>query len=196
MIKRALAIVCCLVVLVSVACAPTTGVEGEGEGEGEGEPEPIDVGPPPSGYGETPPASAAGIACSTGQWWTRGDRGTSLMHPGGDCIDCHEREDEGPTFTFAGTVHLAYDDETDCRGVPGVLVELIGPDDEVFYANQTNPAGSFSTSTSVADHVPYTARLTYAGRTRTMSTPQTEGACNACHTAEGEEDAPGRIVVP
>jgi len=179
-----------------VACPGSPVAEGEGEGEGEGEREPIDVGPAPSGYAETPPATAAGVACETGQWWTRGDRGTSLMHPGGDCIDCHEREDEGPTFSAAGTVHLAFDDETDCRGVPDVLVELIGPDDEVFYANETNSAGNFSTTTSLTGHTPYTVRLTYAGRTRSMTTPQTDGACMSCHTAEGKNDAPGRIVVP
>lgn len=195
MIERSLAVVM-VAMLSTVACPQTQVAEGEGEGEGDGDPEPIDVGPPPSGYAETPPATADGVACATGQWWTRGDRGTSLMHPGGDCIDCHEQEDEGPSFTFAGTVHLAYDDETDCRGVPDVLVELIGPDDEVFYSNETNSAGSFSTSTTLTGHTPYTARLTYAGRTRTMTTPQTDGACNSCHSAEGSNDAPGRIVVP
>jgi cytochrome c553 len=152
------------------------------EGEGEGEREPIDVGPPPNGFDVTPPAGAAGEACSTGQWWVEGDEESSMMHPGGDCIDCHTREGEGPRFV-----------EDDCRGIPEVQVELLDLDGAVFLTLQSNAAGNFFSSAALTGNTPYTARITYEGRTSEMSTPQTDGACMSCHTAEGSS---GRIVVP
>jgi len=33
-------------------------------------------------------------------------------------------------------------------------------------------------------------------RERRMTTPQFDGDCNACHTQDGLQNAPGRIVVP
>ena len=44
--------------------------------------------------------------------------------------------------------------------------------------------------------LPYTARVIYQGRTREMTTPQTHGDCNACHTQSGVGAAPGRILLP
>lgn len=173
-----------------------TGTPAEGEGEGEGERDPIDVGPPPNGFDVTPPAGAAGEACSTSQWWVEGDEESSMMHPGGDCIDCHTREGEGPRFAVAGTVSGAADDEDDCRGIPEVQVELLDPDGTVFLTLQSNAAGNFFSSAALTGNTPYTARITCEGRTSEMSTPQTDGACMSCHTAEGAEGAPGRIVVP
>lgn len=179
-----------------LACPTGTPAEGEGEGEGEGESEPIDVGPPPNGFDVVPPTGADGEACSTGQWWVEGDQESSLMHPGGDCISCHTREGEGPRFAVAGSVSGAVDDEDDCRGVPEVQVELLDPDGQVFLTLQSNAAGNFFSSAALTGNTPFTARVTYQGRTREMSTPQTNGACMSCHTAEGTEGAPGRIFVP
>lgn len=175
-----------------LACPSSPPAEGEGEGEGE----PIDVGPPPSGFDVAPPAGGAGEACSTSQWWVRGDRGSALMHPGGDCVGCHESRGGGPDLTVAGTVSGAVDDEDDCRGIPGAQVELIGPDDEVFLTLETNGAGNFYSSASLTGHTPYTVRISYQGRTREMASPQTEGACMACHSAAGDFGAPGRIYLP
>src|SRR5215208_1118410 len=38
------------------------------------------------------------LQCSSGRQWTGGDRESPEMHPGGACIDCHSRDDEGPRF--------------------------------------------------------------------------------------------------
>jgi len=43
---------------------------------------------------------------------------------------------------------------------------------------------------------PYTARVVYMGRERRMTTPQTDGDCNNCHTLAGTNSAPGRITMP
>jgi hypothetical protein len=118
------------------------------------------------------------------------------MHPGGDCIDCHTREDEGPSYTVAGTVFQGLDDETDCRGIPAAVIEIIASDGSVAFSMTANAAGNFFSSRSLAAVAPYTARVTYDGRTIEMGTPQTDGACNHCHTAVGIEGAPGRVQLP
>lgn len=183
-----------------VACGPGLGGPGgEGEGdvvaEGEGERLPIDVGPPPSGYAATPPASADGV-CSTAQWWTRGDRESQLMHPGRDCIECHAERHEGPRYTVAGTVFQNVDDEDDCRGIPAVVIDILDSGGNVAFSMTSNSVGNFHSSERLSAIGRYTARVTYDGRSAEMTTPQTDGACNHCHTAVGIEDAPGRILVP
>ncbi len=56
----------------------------------------------------------------------------------------------------------------------------------------TNAAGNFYTRTAFA--APYTAELLRGGVVvAKMQTPQSLGACNACHTASG---SPGRIQAP
>lgn len=61
-----------------------------------------------------------------------------------------------------------------------------------------NSAGNFySTNPNVA--LPYTVQLTYQGRERDMTglvTAPTDGDCNGCHTADGTNGAPGRIMLP
>ncbi|MGD0679831.1 MAG: hypothetical protein ABSC94_30975 [Polyangiaceae bacterium] len=41
-----------------------------------------------------------------------------------------------------------------------------------------------------------TATITYNGKTAAMTTPQMTGDCNSCHTEQGANGAPGRIVLP
>ena len=40
------------------------------------------------------------------------------------------------------------------------------------------------------------AKVVVNGIERAMVTPQTLGDCNACHTQNGLQGAPGRIIVP
>ena len=178
-------------VLALSACGPglVGGPSGEGEGEG------IDVGPPPAGYDTSPVDGVAG-ECSTGQWWVLGNEESSNMHPGLDCIECHRREGEGPTYSVAGTVFQGLRDEDDCRGIPAAVVEIIGSDGTVAFTMTANSVGSFTSTRSLSGIAPYTARVTYGGNTIEMVGAQTEGSCNSCHTAAGLEGAPGRIVIP
>ncbi len=132
----------------------------------------------------------------TGQWWFAGDFETERMHPGANCIECHAGNG-APDFSFAGTVMGAYDDQADCRGIPDVLVEIIDANGGVALSMTTNIAGNFySTVDANAIAMPYTARLSYDGRTREMLTPQADGNCMTCHTDMGTGGAPGRIVLP
>ena len=164
----------------------------------------IDVGAPPSGDDTAPPSSAAGVDCATGQWWTRGrgrplprgDSESKRMHPGRDCSDCHRQRGEGPRSTVAVTVFGALNDEDDCRGIPDVVVDILDENGAVAFSVTTNDAGNFFSRQSLSGLGAYTAPVTDEGRTAEMTTPQTDGACNHCHTAVGVEDAPGRILLP
>jgi hypothetical protein len=181
------------------ACGPGVlggGVVAEGEGEGEGEGRVVpDIGGPPNGYSPVPPASAPGDRCSTNQWWFLGDRESSTMRPGYDCVACHRARHEGPIQDVMGTVFFGVDDEDDCRGIPGVQIDILDADGNLAFSTTSNSAGNFRAS-NAAMPSPYFARVTYEGRTREMATSQTEGSCNSCHTQDGAEDAPGRIMLP
>jgi hypothetical protein len=192
-------------VLATVACAdPPRAGEGEGEGEGEFTIEPggdvsAHIAAPDAdvGFTEDPLPGATG-SCSTNQWWQRGDRESVRMHPGRACIECHVAEGEGPDLVYGGTVHQAMDDMDDCRGVGGVLIDIIDDDTGLVVASTiTNDAGNFLFQAD--DFVftqPYRVSMFLDGRTRDMLTPQTDGDCMTCHTADGLEGAPGRIVAP
>ena len=40
--------------------------------------------------GGTDPGFDTPTVCTSGTMWTRGDRGSASMHPGGACITCHD----------------------------------------------------------------------------------------------------------
>lgn len=139
--------------------------------------------------------------CTSNTFWTRGDRGSSLMHPGMACVDCHKNggkekdDDDKPIFSIAGTVYPTGHEPDDCNGVAAGGVQVVITD-----ANgrtltlPINAAGNFSSEKQVAK--PYRAKVVSNGKAREMATPQTNGDCNACHTEAGAESAPGRIVTP
>lgn len=129
--------------------------------------------------------------CSSGTKWIGGDEESPEMHPGMDCVGCHTSRGEGPRFTVAGTVYGGPNAGDDCFGVAGLTVRLTGADGTVAEL-PTNGAGNFTTRASVK--APYTAELVRAGAVvAKMQTPQSSGACNSCHQANG---SPGRILAP
>lgn len=140
--------------------------------------------------------------CTSDQRWTGGDEESPNMHPGGACIQCHtsEGEEEGPRFTFAGTVFPTAHEPTDCNGLDGTAdrAEVV-----IIDANGTsltlkvNSVGNFSyTARGTSIALPYQAKVVVAGRERVMSEKQENGDCNTCHTENGAKDAPGRIMAP
>lgn len=134
-------------------------------------------------------------ACVSGTTWTGGDRESPLMHPGGDCIGCHTSRNDGPNLVIAGTVYSRLHEPDDCNGRSGIVVEITGDDDQVFQAT-TNAAGNFYLFASTPLVMPYTARVLVDGvEASHMMDAQTEGSCGTCHTEDGAEGAPGRIVV-
>jgi mono/diheme cytochrome c family protein len=138
-------------------------------------------------------ATVAATECASTVKWIGGDEGSEHMHPGADCVECHTRKGEGPKFAFAGTVFPDYKQADDCYGSDMVEITLTGADGKVLTLS-SNEAGNFTSRDALA--LPYKASVTYQGRTRSMIAPQTNGACNSCHTQNGANDAPGRILLP
>lgn len=135
--------------------------------------------------------------CTSGAMWTHGDIGSSFMHPGRACIDCHATDRRAPTFSFAGTIYPSGHEPDDCNGVNGfdqdvhvVVTDATGAVQDV----QINDVGNFYGLDAVT--LPITAELRYQGRVRAMTTPAASGDCNSCHTDAGTNAAPGRLLVP
>jgi mono/diheme cytochrome c family protein len=118
--------------------------------------------------------------------------GDATMNPGQDCIVCHATN-EATDFTVAGTVMGASHDVDDCIGTSGVTVTVTDADGVVTTLT-TNSSGNFSSSVTFAP--PYNASVTMGGVTSSMSAAQTDGDCASCHTKDGVNGAPGRIVSP
>lgn len=128
--------------------------------------------------------------CSTGAAWTGGEG--ERMDPGRACIECHSKGG-GPRFTFAGTVMGKLTEEDNCIGPTGAQVILVGADGKAVSIT-TNDVGNFRTNLPLA--LPYRAKIVANGKTKEMTTPQTSGDCNACHTKTGANAAPGRLTMP
>lgn len=114
------------------------------------------------------------------------------MAPGDNCITCHQNT-EAPVYFIAGTVMGAYKDDNECNGISGATVRITDANGVVTDLPTTR-AGNFYTRHSVA--TPYTAKVLKNGKERAMAAAQTDGNCANCHTAEGANGAPGRILSP
>jgi hypothetical protein len=132
--------------------------------------------------------------CTSKKTWTRGDHGSSQMHPGKACIDCHSSSDDAPTFSIAGTVYPTVHEPDDCNGVNGAATVVITDANGKTYSLQANTAGNFYSTSQIA--MPYSAKVVVGGKTRAMSAKQKTGDCNSCHTEQGATKAPGRIMTP
>ncbi|MBK6691425.1 MAG: hypothetical protein IPG50_04375 [Myxococcales bacterium] len=126
------------------------------------------------------------------------------MAPGGACVDCHTKKNERKVlFTAAGTVFPFGHEADNCKGSNGLRVGMkvviTGADGAVIEL-PVNRVGNFSTMKAIKK--PYRAKVVVGDQERIMETEQTNGDCNACHTAEGTtttkggDPAPGRIVEP
>ncbi|HVO31936.1 MAG TPA: hypothetical protein VMV18_14415 [bacterium] len=134
-----------------------------------------------------------GICTSNVQWHADA---SPEMDPGMDCVGCHAGN-EGPNYAIAGTVFLGFHDEDDCYGQPGVTVTLVDSAGRAF-TKVTNATGNFAFRPSEVSGLtwPIAASVSFNGNSRAMVTHQSVGACNTCHTPDGLNGAPGRIVVP
>jgi hypothetical protein len=140
------------------------------------------------------------VVCTSGTTWTGGDSANPLMHPGVACDTCHKLLGSATKFPFdmAGTVYPTAHEPDDCNGVQGaqvIITDASGTD----HTLQVNAAGNFYNLNYVglgAISTPYTARVVANGKTRVMVGPQTSGDCNSCHSEQGTQAAPGRIMMP
>jgi hypothetical protein len=149
-----------------------------------------------SGTGGTTNPLTAPPTCTSNMNWLGGNEGSANMNPGMACISCHASGGEGPRFTIAGTVYPTGHEPDGCygaSGTSGAQVVITGADGRTLTLTPSS-AGNFSSSSSVA--MPYNAKVVYMGRERAMGASQSTGDCNSCHTQNGANLAPGRIVLP
>lgn len=147
-----------------------------------------------------PDPYATAPVCTSMQYWTGGNHESPDMHPGGACINCHTSGGgEGPRFTFAGTVFPSAHEPDDCNGSNGstAMTQVVVTDaNGSTFTMSVNAVGNFSSTARAAPVMPYTAKVVSGGNERVMSAKQTAGDCNSCHTQDGANDAPGRIMAP
>jgi mono/diheme cytochrome c family protein len=122
--------------------------------------------------------------------------GDPRMHPGRACITCHSTYD-GPSFAIGGTVYSTAHEPDDCEspstaGAQVIITDATGRE----LVLEVNEAGNFRSRESDAMAMPIRAKVVYEGRERVMFGERMTGDCNACHTQNGENGAPGRILAP
>ncbi len=112
------------------------------------------------------------------------------MEPGLNCAECH-----GGTLSIDGTVYKTGHEPDGCDGVNATGLTVVITDSTNDKITLTpNSVGNFYYLPSICP--PITATVTYNGKTTAMTTPQMVTDCNSCHTEEGANGAPGRIVLP
>ncbi len=138
--------------------------------------------------GVTDPFNTPSV-CTSGTKWTKGNG--SSMRPGAACAssNCHSGD-----FSAAGTIYPTGHEPDFCNGSPAGASIIITDKNGATYTLKANSVGNFYTSKSIP--TPYTAVISYNGKTRAMKAPQTSGDCNSCHTETGTKAAPGRIMLP
>jgi hypothetical protein len=155
------------------------------------------------------------LTCTSGvllpQPSTVNPHGSVTMGPGEACISCHAGHDfEGQNpgsglerldqiYDVMGTVFPALHEQDLCAsaaGDGGTTVEIYDSLGHLVISAPVNAAGNFYGNADGGLHGPYTARVVREGRSSGMGGSQTNGDCNTCHTAMGENGAPGRILAP
>jgi hypothetical protein len=130
-------------------------------------------------------------------YWTDGDKGSEVMHPGGVCITCHANSPEAPRFSLAGTVYPSSHEPDDCNGASGALgitVVITDATGKELPPIAVNDVGNFHYDGGIA--TPYHVKVVASGKVNAMSASPESGECNGCHTRNGANSAPGRILVP
>jgi hypothetical protein len=135
--------------------------------------------------------------CTSGKMTPQGG-GSPTMDPGQACVSCHASTGgEAPRFAIAGTVYPTAHEPDNCNGVnggtAGAAVVIVGANGQTVTLTP-NTVGNFYYQGALS--TPFTAKVTYMGRERIMSDAQTNADCNSCHTQNGANGAPGRIMLP
>jgi mono/diheme cytochrome c family protein len=149
------------------------------------------------------PAFAATEVCTSNDYWQDGDDGSRRMHPGRACVSCHGSTDEedAPSFSVGGTVFPTAHEPDGCYGFDGeeatdtfvVITDANGHELRL----EVNDAGNFHSDEDGDQLVyPIRAKVVRGARERLMFGERMTGDCNSCHTQDGANGAPGRIVAP
>lgn len=157
----------------------------------------VQAGMPAGDCGASMPPQPEPAQCTSGTYYSPSSEEGPHMNPGLACVSCHLREDDGPTGV-GGTVYPTRHEPDLCNGVPGnMTVVLTGADGRELRLPVNAQGNFFATQRTFAGlALPFRARVEGNGRVRMMSTPQTSGDCNACHTQRGANGAPGRVLAP
>jgi hypothetical protein len=137
---------------------------------------------------DSAPDGPVAVVCTSNRMYN-GGTGPS-MRPGAACPTCHR-------FAVAGTVYPTLHEPTNCNGINGssmAMTVVITDANGAVHTIPVNGVGNFYLRGSIAR--PFRAKIISGGRERAMVLPQTNGACNSCHTALGANNAPGRIMAP
>jgi mono/diheme cytochrome c family protein len=158
----------------------------------------ISAGYPAAGCSETftvydggmPPDAAppydGPVTCSSGHTFSFGNG--PMMNPGDQCDSCH-------VFTVAGTVYETEHEPLYCDGVGVSGANVVVTDSQGRVTTvPVNSVGNFYATSSISG--PFQAKIVYQGRERDMMAAQASGNCNMCHSANGDNSAPGRIMLP
>jgi hypothetical protein len=138
--------------------------------------------------------------CTSNTFWTSGDTGSANMHPGLACRKCHLLGGSASkkTFDIGGTLYPTAHEPDDCNGIGNATV-VITDANGATHNLSVNGVGNFYNEDlfGIAQiPKPYKAKVVVGGKERAMITPQTDGDCNNCHTQNGTQSAPGRIIAP
>lgn len=153
----------------------------------------------PAGTCGAIPDKPAQTTCASGKMWDPQATSTAQMNPGQACRACHKTKASDFNYFFMGTVFPGFYEKDLCISPPpaGAKVEILDVMGNVTMTLTPNATGNFMSSAVVAGvPVPYSARLVANGRVRLMNAPQSDGDCNKCHSEQGTEGAPGRLVWP
>ena len=149
------------------------------------------------GAGGSGDAGSTPTLCTSQTHWTNGDRGSQLMHPGGTCITCHATNRSAPKYAVAGTIYPTQHEQNDCNGVNGsgsITVVITDATGRVLAPIPVNNVGNFYYTGTIAG--PFHVKVVSSGRENAMMDAPATGDCNSCHTPEGVNSAPGRILAP
>ena len=182
--------------------APTTAGVASGSSSGPGTEDATTAGATSGGSSGGDPFGGDSV-CSRGLEWNMGNKESPFMNPGMACLTCHMQM--APQVSAGslggGRVGAAGPGPDLCFGVGGVegpMVVGITDADMVVTELPVNEGGNFLWDRFEHGTIafPITVRVVRGAEERVMLTPQMDGNCNNCHTEDGTNNAPGRIVAP
>src|SRR5689334_22499691 len=69
------------------------------------------------------PGSSSAAQCTSQTYWKDMDKGSELMHPGGKCKTCHDKNIKSPTYKVLGTVYPTQHEPDECNGAPSSMMD-------------------------------------------------------------------------
>jgi hypothetical protein len=144
-----------------------------------------------------PPATT----CTSNIFWTQGDHGSANMHPGVACIACHDKPGsfDSPSLLFGGTVYPSLHEPDDCLGggasITGATV-VVTDANGTEHSATVRSNGNFLIESVFPLKTPARAEIRHNGKVAKMKDDVTNGDCNSCHTVDGANNAPGRLMAP